>query len=86
MFEFDEQKVYSEIYLHLIWSTKHQEPLFDLSGSQYVYEYIRELTLECDSEVVGGGVFQDHLELIIKFSPNTVLSDLLTTIKTATTL
>lgn len=83
--EFDEDAVHSRMYVHLSWSTKNQQPVLS-SIAQYLYHYICELALSHDCHVVDGRVFSDHVQLVVKFSPEISLDNLLTTLKVATAL
>ena len=75
----------SELYVHLLWSTNHQEPVLS-PISKYLYHYLCELALSCDCHIVDGKVFSDHVQLVVKFSPETPLDNLITTLKTASSL
>ena len=85
MTDFDENLIFHELYLHLLWSTKNQEPLL-ASVAKHLYDYMEELALTCESTIVGGRIVNDHVQLVIKFSPETSLGELITTLKVATSL
>lgn len=83
--KFDENEIYHEMYIHLLWSTKNQQPVLS-PIAPYVYTYLCDLALSNNCHLVSGKVFSDHVQLIIKFNPDITLSDLLITFKTATSL
>lgn len=83
--KFDENEIYGEMYLHLLWSTKDQQPVLS-PIAQYLYNYLCEQALSCECNVISGRVFSDHIQLVIKFSPDIILSDLMTTLKVSTAL
>lgn len=83
--DFDEDLIYHEMYLHLLWSTKNQQPVLS-PIAPHLYTYLCDLALSKDCHLVSGKVFDDHVQLIIKFSPDVALNDLLITFKTATSL
>ena len=86
MDEFDENAIHCEMYLHLLWSTKNQQPVIPTSVTQNLYLYIYDLALSQECHLVGGQVFSDHIQLVIKFSPDIAMSDMITTLKVATLL
>src|ERR1700722_19175211 len=83
---FDENEIHHEMYLHFLSSTKNQQPVIIPSIAQYLYSYMCDLALTCDSHVIGGKVFSDHFQLVLKFSPDFSLDDLMKTIKVGTAL
>jgi putative transposase len=86
MNEFDEDEIYHEMYVHLLWSTNSQKPLLNPSIIPHIYEYLCDLTLSEGCHLIGGNIFSDHIQLVIKFTPNTILSDLITNLKIASSL
>jgi hypothetical protein len=47
----------------------------------YLYDYLCNLTLNEGCHLIGGSVFCDHIQLVIKFTPDTIFSDLITNLK-----
>jgi putative transposase len=86
MIYFDENKISHEMYLHLLWSTKEQQPIITSPISKSLYHYIADLMLACDATLIAGKIFTDHIQLIIKFNPDTVVQDLFINSKVATSL
>lgn len=82
---FDDNAIHSEMYIHLGWSTKNQQPVLS-SIAPYLYHYMCELASSHCCNVVNGQVYSDHVQLVVKFSPDTILSDLMTTLKVASSL
>ena len=83
--DFDENVVHHELYTNLLWSTKNQQPILS-PIAQPLYHYACEVALSCDCNVVDGNVFNDHIQLIVKFSPETSFSNMITTFKVATSM
>lgn len=81
MDEYDEDLVYHEIYFHFIWSTDKQEQLMTPSIASALYAYIGDLALTQECHLIGGQVHTDHLQLIVKATPNNALGTLLATLK-----
>lgn len=83
--KFDENAVEHEMYVHLVWSTKNQKPVLS-SIAQYLYHYICDQVLSCECNVISARIFNDHIQLVVKFSPDISLSNLIITLKVATSL
>ena len=86
MKERDEDEIYHEMYVHLLWSTISQKPLITPSVVPHLYDYLCNLTLNEGCHLIGGSVFCDHIQLVIKFTPDTIFSDLVTNLKVASLL
>ncbi len=82
---FDEDEVFGEMYVHIAWSTRDQKPLLS-PFAQYLYQYICDLALTCECHVVDGRVFSDHVQLVVKFSPDISFANLITNFKVATSM
>ena len=66
-------------------------PLFELLLQVYgrirhLYNYLCDLALNEGCHLIGGSVFCDHVQLVIKFSPTTILSNLITNLRVASLL
>lgn len=86
MKEDDEDEIVHEMYVHLLWSTIGQKPLITLHVVPHLYDYLCDVTLSEGCHLIGGNVFCDHVQLLIKFTPDTMLSDLITNLKVASLL
>ena len=86
MKESTEDEIYHEMYVHLLWSTISQKPLITPFVVPHLYDYLCNLTLNEGCHLIGGSIFHDHIQLVIKFTPDTVFSDLITNLKVASTL
>lgn len=82
---FDEDEIH-ELYIHLIWSTCRQAAIISPDVAKSLYNYIGDLALQNDCNLIGGKIFADHLQLIIKFHPNIILQNLITDIKVGSAL
>lgn len=85
MKEFDENEIYHEMYIHLLWSTLDQKNILPSPFPQ-LYNYLSDLTLNEGCNLVGGSVHSDHIQLVIKFTPYTVVSNLITNLKVGSLL
>lgn len=86
MVTIDENEITSGMYLHLLWSTKSQQQIIPFNLTQYLYNYIYDLALSHECHLIGGQVFTDHVQLIVKFSPDLQLVDMVTNLKVGTAL
>lgn len=86
MKEFDEDEIYHEMYVHLLWSTAKQQPSIPSSLFPSLYSYMCDSALTHECYVIAGQVFTDHIQLIVKFSPHTPLTDLIKTLKLSSLL
>lgn len=82
----DEDEINHEMYVHLLWSTTGQKPLITPSLVPHLYDYLCNSTLNEGCHLIGGSVLYDHVQLVIKFTPDTVFSDVITNLKVASLL
>jgi putative transposase len=82
----DENEIYHEMYLHLIWSTHGQKAIIVPAIANSLYRYISDIILDRNCHLIAGKVFADHLQLIIKFNHDIALEDLVTDIKVGSAL
>ncbi len=82
----DEDEIIHEMYVHLLWSTISQKPLITSSIVPHLYDYLCNSTLNEGCHLIGGSVLCDHIQLVIKFTPDTIFSDLITNLKVASFL
>lgn len=72
---------YSSIWVHLIWSTKHRQPILTPSLKQHVYKAIHdiandhEIYLDCINGV------EDHVHLLVRLRTDQAVADVVKTIK-----
>ncbi len=86
MEDYDENEIYHEMYIHFLWSTKNQRPVISSSIIKNLWLHIYEVALSYDCHLIGGQIFNDHIQLIIKITPDIAVADLITTLKTASAL
>ncbi len=86
MKELDDNEIHHELYIHLLWSTAQQQPLISQSLTQHLYDYFCDIALTCESHVIGGQVSNDHVQLVIKFSPDISIADLIKALKVSSML
>lgn len=66
---------------HLVWSTKHRQPLIDEAIEPELYAYLGGVCneMDCQSIIVGG--YLDHVHVLCLLSKKVALIDLLEEIK-----
>ncbi len=69
-------------YTHIIFSTKHQQPLIIDSIEEEVYKYIGGIckSLDCNPVIIGG--HKNHVHILCLLSKKIALMKLLETVKT----
>ena len=79
--DMDEDMIFSAVYLHLIFSTKNQEPLISEDIREEMWGVIREIIREKKSaaECVGGTA--DHVHLLVSLPVDVSLDELIQSIK-----
>jgi len=77
----------AQIYLHLIWSTKHRTPwLKDRDLRQRLHAYMEGIcvNLDCPSLQVGG--IEDHVHVLCRFGRSITVADLHRELKRSSSL
>jgi len=73
----------SKLYVHLIFSTKHREPLLTPSIRDPMYAYLATVmkNQECPALKIGGR--SDHVHLLFRLSKNLALAEVVENVKTS---
>ncbi len=74
----------AQVYLHLIWSTKHRRPfLIDREERGKMHAYLAGTchNLKCPSLIVGG--VEDHVHILCRFGRTITIADLIRDLKRA---
>lgn len=68
-------------YIHIVFSTKHRQPLIQPPVEQELHAYLGGICnrLECQSIIVGG--YTDHIHILCKLSKKIALMKLLEEVK-----
>lgn len=72
---------YIKIYLHLIFAVKHRNSLINPFWQNRLYDYISGIIKNKGSYPIKIGGTDDHIHLLISYSPETPLPDLVRDIK-----
>jgi len=72
---------YSQLYVHLVWSTWDRLPLIIESIESQLYAAIAKKCrqLECEPIIIGG--IDDHIHLLVSLHPNISISQLMKHVK-----
>ena len=73
-------------YIHIVFSTKHRQPLIDVSIEKELHSYLGGVCnrLECQVLIVGGYI--DHIHILCKLSKKIALMKLLEELKSHSSL
>lgn len=72
---------YSNLLAHIVFSTKHREPLITAAIKPRLYAYIGGICRELDSTLLAAGGIEDHIHLLVRYPPRMAASDLLRVVK-----
>ena len=76
--------VFSQIYLHIVFSPKRREALIHPSWEERLYKYITKIVQNRGHKMLAIGGMPDHIHLFIGLKPVENISDLVKEIKTQT--
>ena len=74
----------AQVYLHLVWSTKHRQPfLTDKEQREKMHDYLAGTchNLKCPSLIVGG--VEDHIHSLCRLGRTITIADLVRDLKRA---
>jgi putative transposase len=72
---------YTSLYYHVVFSTKHRQPMLDEPLASQTHEYLGGAVRGCGGESIVVGGMPDHVHLLVRVPPATALADLLREIK-----
>ncbi len=72
---------YTQIYLHLIFSVKYRTNLIRSEWEQNLYNYIVSILQDRSHTAIALNGTEDHIHILIGFTPNDKIPDLVKTIK-----
>lgn len=72
---------YTKLYYHLIWSTKHREPLIHESFERRLYGVIRHKSEALGSYVLAVNGIADHVHVVVSIPPKLALASYVQHIK-----
>lgn len=72
---------YSQLLLHVVFSTKHRHPWITTEIAKVLYPYIGGIVRSEDGVLYEIGGIEDHVHLYLRWRPNGSVSDLMRTVK-----
>ncbi len=72
---------YSALYTHLVFSTKHREPLLAKSVRPRLFEYIGGICRNTKCVLVEAGGVEDHVHLLVRRHPTRCEPDVMRDVK-----
>ena len=72
---------WTELYLHLVWSTWRRYPFITLDLQRNLYASIAHHSVECGAEVIAIGGMPDHVHLLVRFSTTISISEFVWRVK-----
>src|SRR5258708_445 len=73
---------YSDLLLHVIFSTKDRQPLIDLDLKPRLLGYMNGIANENGGKVLASNAMPDHLHMLWELKPTLSLSDAMRVLKT----
>jgi putative transposase len=75
--------VFSQLYIHIIFSPKHREALIHPDWEERLHKYITGTVQERGHKLIAIGGMPDHIHIFVGLKPAESISDLVREIKTA---
>jgi putative transposase len=72
---------YSQILLHIVFSTKHREPWIMAEVAERLYPYMGGIVRAEKGVLYDIGGVEDHVHLYLRWRPDNSVSDLMRTVK-----
>jgi putative transposase len=72
---------YSQILLHVVFSTKHREPWLTREVAERLYSYIGGIVRAENGVLCAIGGVEDHVHLYLRWRPDESVSNLMRTLK-----
>lgn len=76
---------YTQILLHIVFSTKHREPLITDASRERLYGYIGGIVRAEQGALHAIGGVDDHVHLLVRWRADAAISDLMRTLKSRST-
>ena len=72
---------YSQILLHIVFSTKHREPWIKSDVSQRLYSYMGGIVRAESGALYDIGGVEDHVHMYVRWRPDEAVSNVMRTVK-----
>jgi REP element-mobilizing transposase RayT len=77
---------YAQVLYHIVFATKHREPVLDKGRRDDLYRFIWGCLKERHCHLYRVGGVEDHVHILASLHPTVALSDLIKEIKTSASL
>jgi len=77
---------YSQILLHVVFSTKHREPWITSDVAERLYPYMGGIVRAEKGVLYDFGGIEDHVHMYLRWRPDGAVSDLMRTVKARSSL
>ncbi len=74
-------KSYTRLLYHVVFSTKHREPLITESWAADLYSYLGGIVRDRRGDLIAAGGVADHIHLLVRLAADRALSDVVRDIK-----
>jgi putative transposase len=71
------------LLIHVVFSTKHREPVLDATVQPALHAYLATVTRNMECECYRAGGIEDHVHLAIRLSRTTTVAQLVEELKTS---
>jgi REP element-mobilizing transposase RayT len=72
----------AQLYVHLIFSTKHREPWLRPEDREHLHSYLGGILRQAECPLLGVGSVGDHVHLVFRQSKNLSLAQIVEDVKT----
>ena len=69
------------IYCHVVWTTRHRQPLIDTGSARFLCDFLRAVAAQERARILEIGMVRTHVHLLVRIHPTTALSRLLQRLK-----
>ena len=69
------------IYCHIVWTTRHRQPLIDAGLARFLCGFLRAVATQENARILEIGMVQTHVHLVVRTHPTTDLVRLLQRLK-----
>ena len=77
---------YTNIYVHLVWGTKHRESQISDRHKIRMHKYIRAIIDSLGSKTIAIGGMPDHIHILVSLAPKLSISKVVQKVKVHSTL
>jgi putative transposase len=74
---------YTQLYVHLVWSTWNRAPLITPEIRDRIYPMMQRKAADLRAEVLAIGGVEDHVHVLVRYRPTLAISDLVKEMKGA---